>query len=154
MSSPLTIDSRTEEDTRAFAARVGQLVRSGDVIGLRGELGAGKTCFVRGLAEGLGVASRKVRSPTFTLINEYSGGRVSLYHIDLYRLTPSDVDRLALREYLYGGGVCVLEWIERLGEEPERLQIDFTFVGENGRRLVVSARGARYDALLNSLGDG
>ena len=58
-----------------------------------------------------------MRSPTFTLVNEYSGGRLPLYHIDLYRMTPSDVDRMALREYLYGDGVCVVEWFERLGED-------------------------------------
>jgi tRNA threonylcarbamoyladenosine biosynthesis protein TsaE len=147
----VTIHSHAEDDTRAFGARLGRLVEAGDVIGLHGDLGAGKTCFVRGVAEGLGVAPHKVRSPTFTLVNEYSGGRSPLYHIDLYRVSPSDVDRMALREYLYGHGVCAVEWIERLGEDPPRLHVDLTFVGESGRLLVVSAHGPRYDALLEQL---
>ena len=121
------------------------------MIGLRGDLGSGKTVFVRGVAEGLGVSPRKVRSPTFTLINEYSGGRLPLYHIDLYRLVPSAIDRLALREYLYGDGACLVEWFERLGEEAPHLDCAFTFVGERRRSIVVTAYGTRYDALLNVL---
>jgi len=95
-----------------------------------------------------------VRSPTFTLINEYSGGRLPLYHIDLYRMRPSHVDRMALREYLYGDGVCVVEWIEHLGEEAACLDIALTFVGEHERLLVVTAADPRYDALLDQLRNG
>ncbi len=145
------IRTHSEEETRAFGRRLGQGVRRGDLIGLRGALGSGKTCLVRGLAEGLGVAPHKVRSPTFTLVNEYSGGRLPLYHIDLYRLTPSPVDRLALRDYLYGDGVCVVEWFEHLGEAAAHLDIQFTFVGENERVFVARADGAQYDALLDAL---
>lgn len=130
------------------------LLHGGELIGLRGDLGCGKTVFVRGLAEGLGIAAAKVRSPSFTLINEYSGGRLPLYHMDLYRVQLSDVDRMALREYLYGSGVCVVEWIERLGEEAPALEISFTVVGESRRHLVVSAHGASYVALLECLRAG
>jgi tRNA threonylcarbamoyladenosine biosynthesis protein TsaE len=150
----LTINSYAEDATRALGARLGQLGQAGDLIGLQGELGAGKTCFVRGVAEGLDIPSHQVRSPTFTLVNEYSGGRLPLYHIDLYRLTPSDVDRVALREYLYGDGVCLVEWFERLGENAPHLKIHFTFVAENERLLVVAAHGERYDALLEQLRNG
>jgi len=146
-----SITTKSEDETRALGARLAIHLDGGALIGLTGDLGAGKTVFVRGLAEGLAVPVSKVRSPTFTLVNEYSGGRLPLYHIDLYRMTPSDVDRMALREYLYGDGVCVVEWIERLGEDSPRLAIDFTFVGENERLLVVSAHGERYDALLAAL---
>src|SRR5215470_9276948 len=132
----LELISRSEDETRAVGARLGDALQGGELLGLRGELGVGKTVLVRGLAEGLGIASSKVRSPTFTLINEYSGGRLPLYHIDLYRMTPSDVDRMALREYLYGDGICAVEWFERLGEDAPCLAIDFTFVGENERLLV------------------
>ena len=148
-----SIATHSEDETRALGARLAVHLHGGELIGLSGDLGAGKTVFVRGVAEGLAVPVRKVRSPTFTLINEYSGGRLPLYHIDLYRMTPSDVDRMELREYLYGDGVCVVEWIERLGEDAPRLAIDFTFVGENERLLVVSAHGERYDALLAALGN-
>jgi tRNA threonylcarbamoyladenosine biosynthesis protein TsaE len=137
--------------TRAFGARLARLLVGGELIGLTGELGAGKTCWVRGLAEGLGIRPEKVRSPTFTLINEYSGGRLPLYHIDLYRLAATDVDRMALREYLYGDGVCVVEWFDRLGEDAPHLHVHLTFVGETARLLVATGRGARYGELLQQL---
>jgi tRNA threonylcarbamoyladenosine biosynthesis protein TsaE len=154
-ASPLmAVHSRSEEETRAFGACLAGQLRGGELVGLCGDLGSGKTCLVRGMAEGLGIAVRRVRSPTFTLVNEYGGGRLPLYHVDLYRMRPSALDRLALREYLYGDGVCVVEWIERLGEEPPRLQIDCTFVDARQRRFVVRACGGRYDDLLERLRDG
>jgi tRNA threonylcarbamoyladenosine biosynthesis protein TsaE len=147
----LIIASHGEDETRAFGMRLAQHLRGGELIGLVGELGSGKTCLVRGLAEGLGIAPEKVRSPTFTLVNEYRGGRLPVYHIDLYRLVPSPVDRMALRDYLGAEGVCVVEWFERLGEEWPHLRIGFTFVGGNERVLVAQARSAHYDALLEAL---
>ena len=152
--SALRIASHGEDDTHAFGARLGRQVRGGELIGLVGELGSGKTCFVRGVAEGLGIAPQKVRSPTFTLVNEYSGGRLPLYHIDLYRLVPSPVDRMALRDYLYGDGVCVVEWFERFGEASPHLWIQFTFVGADERALVAQGRGAQYDGLVDRLREG
>ena len=149
----LRVATRWDDETRSLGARLAGLLAAGDLIGLCGELGAGKTCLVRGLAEGLGIASHKVRSPSFTLVNEYSGGRLPLYHIDLYRLAPTDVDRMALREYLYGDGICVVEWFERLGEDAPHLNMQFTFVGENERWLVATARGERYGELLHQLKD-
>jgi tRNA threonylcarbamoyladenosine biosynthesis protein TsaE len=150
----VTVRSRSEEDTRAFGVRVAGALRGGELLGLRGDLGSGKTCFVRGLAEGLGIAAHKVRSPTFTLVNEYSGGRLPLYHIDLYRLSPSPVDRMALREYLYGHGVCAVEWFERLGEAAPCLDIAFTYVSTDEREIVVRAEGSRYSAVLTHLRNG
>jgi len=150
----LELQTHSEEETRAFGVRLAALLVGGELIGLRGELGSGKTCLVRGLADGLGVSASKVRSPTFTLINEYSGGRLPLYHIDLYRMAVSDVDRMALREYLDGDGVCAVEWIERLGEDTARLEITCTFVGEHERLLVVTSHGPRYDALLEQVRTG
>ncbi len=81
---------------------------------LAGDLGAGKTAFVRGLAEGLGVAPEEVSSPTFTLIQEYRGGRLTLYHVDLYRLKPVEVDDLGLEDLAAAGGVLAIEWPDRL----------------------------------------
>jgi tRNA threonylcarbamoyladenosine biosynthesis protein TsaE len=150
----LVIRSHSEDETRALGIRLARCLRGGELIGLVGELGSGKTCFVRGLAEGLGVAPQKVRSPTFTLVNEYSGDRLPLYHVDLYRLAPSPVDRMALRDYLYGDGVCVVEWFERLGEASPHLRIQFTFVGADERALVAQGRGAQYDVLLEHLKAG
>lgn len=144
--------SANEDDTRVIASRLASELEGGTLLGLLGDLGAGKTAFVRGLAAGLGVPSGRVRSPTFTLVNEYGGGRLPLYHIDLYRLEPTEVDKLALREYLYGDGVCAVEWFERLGDETEALKIHFTFVDADRRRLLADAPGGRYDALLARCG--
>jgi tRNA threonylcarbamoyladenosine biosynthesis protein TsaE len=150
----VTVHSRSEDETRAFGARVAGVLRGGDLLGLRGDLGSGKTCFVRGLADGLGIAAHKVRSPTFTLVNEYSGGRLPLYHIDLYRLSPSPVDRMALREYLYGHGVCAVEWFERFAEAAPHLDVAFTYVSTDEREIVVRADGPRYSAVLTQLRNG
>jgi tRNA threonylcarbamoyladenosine biosynthesis protein TsaE len=145
--------STNEAHTQAFGSALARHLRAGDLIGLEGDLGSGKTCFVRGVAEACALSPARVRSPSFTLINEYSGGRLPLYHLDLYRLEPSDVDRMALREYLYGDGICVVEWFERLGEQTPHLAVHFTFVAESERRLVAVARGRRYDSVLRAVAE-
>jgi tRNA threonylcarbamoyladenosine biosynthesis protein TsaE len=145
--------SRSEEHTQEFGRVLTRHLAGGDLVGLEGDLGSGKTCFVRGIAEACAIPASRVHSPTFTLINEYSGGHLPLYHIDLYRLEPSNIDRIALREYLYGDGVCVVEWFERLGEQPPHLAVHFTFVAEWERRLVAVARGRRYDDILRAVAD-
>jgi len=131
-----------------------RVLRAGDIVGLHGELGAGKTVLVRGIASGLGISERKVRSPSFTLINEYRGGRLPVYHMDLYRLAPDAIDAMALREYLCGEGVCIIEWFERLSEPHEHLSVTLTFVGSEERRIVVTACGDRYVGALNFLENG
>ena len=151
--APVSLTTSSEDATRALGARLAAHCTGGELLGLSGDLGAGKTVFVRGLAAGLGIAAGKVRSPTFTLVNEYSGGRLPLYHIDLYRLHPSALDAMALREYLYGDGVCAVEWFEHLGEPADHLALHFTFVDDHTRRLVASAHGTRYDALLAILAE-
>lgn len=147
----LTVRTESEEETLAFGARLAGLLGAGDLVGLSGELGSGKTALVRGIAAGLGVPAGRVRSPTFTLINEYGSGRLPLYHVDLYRLEPTEFDRLALREYLDGDGVCVVEWYERLGEELPRLAVRLEVEGPEARRLVVWATDARYNRVLEQL---
>jgi tRNA threonylcarbamoyladenosine biosynthesis protein TsaE len=105
--------SRSPADTAALGEQWGRTVESGLVIGLCGDLGAGKTQFVKGLARGLGIAAR-VQSPTFALVNTYAGGRLTLYHLDLYRLdTPEQIAAAGLEEYLQPAGVTVIEWAER-----------------------------------------
>jgi len=108
------LTSANPEATRAIGAAWGQSATSGLVIGLSGDLGAGKTELVKGLAEGLGTPVR-VHSPTFSLLNEYRGGRVTLFHLDLYRLDkPSDVLGAGLDDFLFEpAGISVVEWIER-----------------------------------------
>lgn len=107
------VTTNNPEETRAFAAQLAPTLRAGDVLALHGELGAGKTCFVQGLAQGLGVQVA-VSSPTYTLINEYSAP-IPLYHVDAYRLsnTQAGLD-LGLEDYFDGQGITVIEWAERV----------------------------------------
>jgi len=110
-----TIISNSPEQTRAIAGRLLNELHPGSVLSLHGELGSGKTCFVQGLAESLGV-KQAVTSPTYTLINEYSG-RLPLYHIDLYRLrSAEDALALGMDEYLESDGITAIEWGERAEE--------------------------------------
>jgi tRNA threonylcarbamoyladenosine biosynthesis protein TsaE len=111
--------SRSPADTIALGEAWGRTVERGLVIGLCGDLGAGKTQLVKGLSHGLGIAKR-ILSPTFALINIYTEGRLRLFHLDLYRLdTPEQVQAAGLEEYLYPDGVTVIEWAERwFGEQP------------------------------------
>lgn len=112
--------SHSPADTAALGEQWGRAAQSGLVIGLSGTLGAGKTQFVKGLARGLSIAER-VRSPTFALVNIYTGGRLTLFHLDLYRLdTPAQIAAAGLEEYLQPEGVTVIEWAERWFDEVQR----------------------------------
>jgi tRNA threonylcarbamoyladenosine biosynthesis protein TsaE len=138
-----------------WGRRLGKLALGGEIIGLIGELGAGKTCFVRGVAEGAGVGNKAwVRSPTFTLINEYQG-RVPVYHIDLYRVgnNHADIEGLNLREYLYADGMSLIEWFEYLPatEVDEYLELKIAHASATARELTFSAHGERYEQLLQEL---
>jgi len=116
-----TFISHSPAETEALGEKLGRTAVSGLVIALSGDLGAGKTQFVRGLARGLGCTGR-VHSPTFTLVNEYSGGRCALFHLDLYRLeTAAQLLSAGIDEYLAPQGVAVIEWAERLVESGIRL---------------------------------
>jgi tRNA threonylcarbamoyladenosine biosynthesis protein TsaE len=113
-----TVITHSERETAAVGRDLAGTLNAGSVVLLHGDLGAGKTAFVRGLAEGLGIAPDEVSSPTFTLIQEYRGGRVPLLHVDLYRLDdPREVDELGLDE-LGAGGVLAIEWADKL---PRRI---------------------------------
>lgn len=108
-------------DTERFAESISGRLGPGDVVLLEGPLGAGKTCFVRGLARGLGHRGERVLSPTFQLVREHRGGRLPLYHVDLYRLKgPDEVLPLGLEEVFDGDGVSAVEWPERLGVHAPR----------------------------------
>jgi tRNA threonylcarbamoyladenosine biosynthesis protein TsaE len=147
----LCVTTASADETEALARRIGEAALPGDVIALVGELGAGKTAFVRGLAAGLGVGEGEVASPTFTMVAEYRG-RLPLYHVDLYRLDPGDPDVLAIREYAFGSGVTAIEWADRLPagalDAPLEVRIDYA---EPGRRITFEGQGARATALLERL---
>lgn len=122
-----------------FGGRLARELRRGDVIALSGELGAGKTALVKGIARGLGIAV-EVTSPTFTLIHEYSGGRLALYHIDLYRIdSVPQALAIGIEDYLNGTGVTVIEWAERIASllPPHTTRIRIESLGENTRRIEV-----------------
>jgi len=136
-----TYFATTPEDTLRLGEIIGQRVKAGDVILLCGDLGAGKTWLTKGIAKGLEVPfSYPITSPTFTFVHEYPG-RIPLYHIDLYRLEGDiDWDSLGLEEYLYGSGVTVIEWAEKLCEAfvPERfLKAEILFY-KKGRKIKIS----------------
>jgi tRNA threonylcarbamoyladenosine biosynthesis protein TsaE len=135
-----TYISHSPADTESLGEKFGRSARHGLVIALNGDLGAGKTQFVRGLARGLGIPAR-VHSPTFTLVNEYSGGRLKLFHLDLYRLeTPEQVLFVGIEEYLSPDGVAVIEWAERAFPSREPVpgmkQINIEVTGEQERKII------------------
>jgi tRNA threonylcarbamoyladenosine biosynthesis protein TsaE len=113
-----TIATASESETAAVGREIAQTLRAGDVVLLYGDLGAGKTAFVKGLAEGLGVRREEVSSPTFTLVQEYRGGRLTLFHVDLYRLDdPREIVDLGLDE-IAADGVLAIEWADKLPAPP------------------------------------
>jgi tRNA threonylcarbamoyladenosine biosynthesis protein TsaE len=152
-----TIESSSPEATAALGAALGRLLRKGDMVCLKGPLGAGKTVFVRGLAEGLGVPEM-VSSPGFVIVHEHPGpgerslpGPVPFYHIDLYRLTPEQTLELGLETYFEGGGMCAVEWADHLPPsfQLDCLEISFSFgSGEEARILRPSAETPRGTRLL------
>jgi tRNA threonylcarbamoyladenosine biosynthesis protein TsaE len=140
------IETASPEETEALGAALGRTAEGGELIGLVGELGTGKTCFVRGLAAGLGIDPERVHSPTFVIVHEHHGGRLVLQHVDLYRLErPSDEEPF-LREVLYGAGVAAVEWFDRLGAEAgdEALLVTIRHVAGDRRVVRVEARGDRH----------
>lgn len=141
-----TFTSHSTADTESLGESWGRCASNGLVIALTGDLGAGKTQLVRGIARGLGVASR-VHSPTFTLVNEYTGGRLRLFHLDLYRLeTIGQVHSAGIEEYLQPEGVAVIEWAERLPDDEFRSarlrRVNIEIVGETERRITYEDTGA------------
>jgi tRNA threonylcarbamoyladenosine biosynthesis protein TsaE len=128
----------SEDDTRLVGSHFAAALAPGAVILLSGELGAGKTVFVRGLADGLGIDPDQVTSPTFTLVHEYRGGRVPLVHVDLYRLDRADLDDIGLDAELAASGVLAIEWADRLIRTPPgAVTVTIEDRGGEGRTLTI-----------------
>ncbi len=141
------------EETKGFGIKIGNILKGGDIVCLNGELGAGKTTLTKSIGLGLGV-SDYITSPTFALINEYSG-RLPVYHFDVYRLeNVEELYDLGFDEYFYGKGVCIIEWAEKIEKllPRERVVLDI----EKGkaldeRRINITGYGNRYIEILKEL---
>lgn len=153
MSTLPILRSDSPARTEALGRVLGRLLGPGQVVGLVGELGAGKTCFARGVARGMGVdPGVRVTSPTFTIVNEYAG-RAPLIHVDLYRLSdPEELVEVGLDEYFRGDGVVLVEWFDLFPAEMplERLQVHMEVTGDETRLMELDARGGPYLELVRS----
>lgn len=130
--------SRSPEETKIIGFRLGKLLRSEGVVCLYGELGAGKTTFVKGIAQALDIPERDVASASFTIVTEHDND-IPLYHIDLYRIEKdADIDGAGIWDYIYSEGITVIEWAERLGQVPEDfIRVKFAIIDENTRDIAI-----------------
>ena len=134
----MVVTTASAAETEALGERLAVRLTGGEVIAFTGDLGAGKTAFTRGLARGLGITER-VTSPTFTIVNEYEGGRFPLFHFDMYRLTSSDdLYDIGWEDYLARGGVCAVEWSEIVEDalEEDALRVDIKNESGDDRRTI------------------
>ena len=148
----LNLVTESPEETQRLGTRLGKLAQLGDVFLLVGGLGTGKTCLTQGIAWGLGIKGYAT-SPSFVVINQYQG-RLPLYHIDLYRLDHiEEVIELGLDDYLYGRGVCVVEWAEKALDvlPEERLLVEISFLSDTSRNITLKPIGQRYVEMLSQL---
>ncbi len=150
----VVFQTKSSSETIRFGKQIGRLLNCGDVVALMGELGAGKTQFIKGLAQGAGVGrSAYVSSPSFTLINEYKG-EMPFYHIDLYRLEEEkEAEELGLEDYFHGEGITAVEWADRIPSllPGELLRVHIHYTGKQTRSLEIVAKGKRYLNLVNQI---
>ena len=151
MSAPASAVAPAPEDTQALGERLGRTLGSGDVVGLIGELGAGKTCFVQGLVRGLGVTARAT-SPTFVLVNEYRG-RVPVHHVDVYRVDSlAELLALGLPELFASAGVTIVEWADKLLSllPQDAILVRITGVGDEPRQIMIERPDTAAGAVSDS----
>jgi len=145
----MEIITNSPEQTEAVGAALGKLLSPGTVIAYRGDLGAGKTAFTRGLAKGLD-CRELVTSPTYTIVNEYLGGRLPLFHFDMYRLRSSDdLFDIGWEDYLDRGGICAVEWSENVADALEDpITVTIEKLGETSRRITIEGGDCLADLSL------
>ena len=152
----VVIRTQSAKETVQLGKRIGKMLRSGDVVALIGELGAGKTQLIKGLAAGIGVVrAGYLVSPSFTLVHEYQG-RIPLYHVDLYRLgTEEETEDLGIEEYLAKDGVTAIEWADKIPSllPKESLWIALRYLDRRTRSIHLLAKGVRYDELVKKLSE-
>ena len=141
--------TNSPEETEALGERLAQTLTPGTVLAYRGDLGAGKTAFTRGLARGLGY-KEPVTSPTYTIVNEYLGGRLPLFHFDMYRLSSEeDLWDIGWEDYLERGGVCAVEWSENVAAAlTGAMLVSIEKTGENTRKITVTGGDGHEDPIL------
>lgn len=146
--------SMTEQDTEHFAAGLAAMIEPGAILALDGDLGAGKTRFSQAIARAIGV-KEVVNSPTFTLIKEYEGTALPLYHMDVYRISVEEADELGLDEYFYGQGLTIVEWSSLITEllPPAYLHIYIEYAGATERIFHCTAHGAPYEQWCEKLNE-
>ncbi|GBE02966.1 MAG TPA: tRNA (adenosine(37)-N6)-threonylcarbamoyltransferase complex ATPase subunit type 1 TsaE [Nitrospirae bacterium] len=134
----ITFETSDETDTIGLAERLGKNLKRGDIVCLYGDLGAGKTTFIKGIARSVDIPEREITSASFVIIAEHYG-RYPLYHIDLYRLSDADeAMNTGMDEYLYGDGISVVEWAERLGDYPDcTVEIHIKDIGDKKRKISI-----------------
>lgn len=144
--------SDSPETTLHVGELLGRAARADDVVALWGGLGSGKTTLVRGIARGLGIPGREVTSPTFVIVHEHEGGRLPLFHIDLYRVAPADAPSTGWEEALSGGGITAIEWPDRVARAlpADRLDVHLTDEGEQERHLQFEPTGPRATRLRDA----
>ena len=149
-----TIVTQNEQETIEFAKELTKYLKPSMLLSLEGDLGAGKTTFTKGIGEGLGI-KRVIKSPTYTIVREYTDGKVPLYHIDLYRLDEDEVEDLGLDEYFLGDGLSVVEWPSVAPDElpTERLALTLSVDPQlpSSRKIEIEAVGKRYQNILMEL---
>jgi tRNA threonylcarbamoyladenosine biosynthesis protein TsaE len=145
--------SHSSLHTQRLGERLAKSARPGDVVALFGELGAGKTVLARGIAVGLGIDEDAVTSPTFIILHEHLGGRLPLFHVDLYRLDAKGLGSTGWEECFDAGGVTVIEWPERAGDQlpDDRLEITLAHIAESKRSVRLEATGRRSRELLEEM---
>jgi len=145
---------KNRDETVRFGIKLGRSIKGGSVVAMTGQLGAGKTTLIKGIAKGLAVEDADhVNSPSFVILKEYRG-RVPLYHFDVYRLHDAQgMETVGYREYFYGEGISVVEWADRIREilPDEYLNIELAVSGDDERDVKITPRGVRYERLMDQL---
>ncbi len=143
------ITSRSIEDTMELAENIESEKFPGMIICLDGELGSGKTLFVKGFAKSLGIEDN-ITSPTFNIVKEYQTGELPLYHMDVYRLESGD-ESIGFDDYFKSEGICIIEWAELIEDSlpDERLDIKFKVIDENTRIIKMTPHGQKYEDIVN-----
>ena len=156
-TAKMTVISRNPEETFLIGKIIGRTLIEKDVVALVGDLGTGKTCLTQGIARGLGVPDEyQITSPSFTLINEYQG-RMMLYHFDLYRLLRArEIDDMGYEEYLFGQGVSVIEWADKVKDilPDDTLFVLINYADEKERNIIISGQKKKIAVIWEELGNG